>query len=725
MFASICRILVKSIAIVALLVCTVATLPALAATSTSDRQPLTLEILQERLDAPIKQEGMVTIDLQNFVIDLRSDNGEFRDRFYSLLQQKLARTGSPYGLDLSHSWIRGTLDSAKLGLRAPLQGDALSPLFSETEREQLQRDRRRLSQLRGLSRSLVDNAGVGNTTQLQLTIFQGLLKLTHAYFSDPVNFSNTFFLDRVEAQGATFAAKTNWSETRFSQSANFTGASFADALNFRNSLFFKRVEFNSGQFRGNAVFGSATFEETGDFHNAQFQSFTDFSRTTWQGNADFSQVDWQDRVQFTKSKFTESLFLTGATFSGAATFREAWFNQPVNLRGATVLELADFSDAVFADDAYLNIADLTFNVDTAKITGDPGTIGKVLSVPVLQGNENLLRNLVRNFREQEQIPDANQIDYQSARLRHQALGRRLVGSNINTASRIRLKDLGFSDKQVEAIVARRDKQRFSNINELLRVDTIDLSTYTSVRDRLIASEPISFNTWLKTALLWLGLSLLILLSQYGTSFWLVFGVGLLAIAYFSALLWLVDRYRRRRPKPIVPRKAEIAWVASMSAFLSLTGVTTVFRTSANPVWTLSCLTLAIVPIPTLLLAILYYRGRYHDMMDSSYFVEDGGLRQLRIMIGRMPIMPRYGFYHDRYMPLLIDRNWNWLNYYDFSLNNLFKFGFNDIRLRDSCLPGLITSLAWYQWAIGLLYTILLLWTLSRTIPGLNLLLYLK
>jgi hypothetical protein len=88
-------------------------------------------------------------------------------------------------------------------------------------------------------------------------------------------------------------------------------------------------------------------------------------------------------------------------------------------------------------------------------------------------------------------------------------------------------------------------------------------------------------------------------------------------------------------------------------------------------------------------------------------------------------MPRFTFFRDRYMPILWDRRWNWLNYYDFSLNNLLKFGFNDIRLRDEHLPGIITTLVWYQWGLGILYLALLLWTLSRTIPGLNLLIYLK
>ncbi|MDL5053988.1 hypothetical protein QQ056_10580 [Oscillatoria laete-virens NRMC-F 0139] len=73
----------------------------------------------------------------------------------------------------------------------------------------------------------------------------------------------------------------------------------------------------------------------------------------------------------------------------------------------------------------------------------------------------------------------------------------------------------------------------------------------------------------------------------------------------------------------------------------------------------------------------------------------------------------------------MDRRWNLLNYYDLSLNNWLRFGFNDIRLRDRAVPGYISALVWYQWSLGLLYMTLILWTLSRTIPGLNLLIYFK
>ncbi|MEQ8541788.1 MAG: hypothetical protein RIB93_30550 [Coleofasciculus sp. D1-CHI-01] len=221
------------------------------------------------------------------------------------------------------------------------------------------------------------------------------------------------------------------------------------------------------------------------------------------------------------------------------------------------------------------------------------------------------------------------------------------------------------------------------------------------------------------------MSLLLLLSADGTSFGLVFGVGMIAIAYFGLLFWLLDRWRRRYPKPILPTSLETMYMVGSGAAATVGGAIAIFQTSEQPWLTLLCLAGLLFPIPLLLVWQLYRQGRYHDMLNVTYFVEDGGMRQLRLLIGRLPVMPRFGFFRDRYMPILWDRRWNWLNYYDFSFNNLLKFGFNDIRLREEHVPGIISTLAWYQWGLGLAYIALLLWTLSRTIPGLNLLIYLK
>lgn len=701
--------------------------PAFAAIAQPDRTPLTLELLQERLRSPIYSDGIRTIDLRRFNIDLRPENAAFREQFYRLLQTQLQRSSSPVGLDLSYSLVQGDLEGSLLGLRAPLYGQSLSPIFTPAEQDQLKRDRRRLSRLSELSRSLLSTPNPTGQTAvpLQISVFRGPLTLVQTRFADPVNFSNTFFLNRVEAQGSVFLQDADWSETRFSQLASFGGASFNREARFRSSIFFDRAVFNLGQFQGVANFQSSEFQAAANFSQTTFRQLANFSRVQWQGNADFAQSHWLETAQFAKGRFAQAFFLTESIFDQVASFREAQFNQPVNLRGASILDQADFSDAGFAKSAYLNVPDLKFDADRAKIIGNPNQIGRVFSVPTLRGNESLLRNLVRNFRLLEQISDANQVEYKRESLRLQDLRRYLVSTNINTASINKLVNLGFSAPQADAIAQRRIQQPFRSLTELLTIDGVDLADYIKVRDRAIAQAPISPVNWVLIGLHWLGLSLLLLLSQYGTNFGLVFGVGLVAIAYFGGLFWLLDRLRRWYPQPIVPTSYEVVWVLSSFCVLMLAGVTAIFQTSAQPWKTLACLGLIILPIPTLLSALLYQRGRYHDLMDVSYFVEEGSLRQIRILIGRLPIMPRFPFFQERYMPLLWDRRWNWLNYYDFSFNNLLKIGFNDIRVRDSHLPGLITGLVWYQWGLGLLYIALMLWTLSRTIPGLNLLIYFK
>ena len=623
-----------------------------AAISAPERAPLTLELLQERLKSPIQIEGVRTIDLRHLIINLRPENAEFCNQFYQLLQTQLNRSGTPLGLDFSNSIIYGDFIGNRLGLRSPLYGEALSPLLTPQEQQQLLRDPRQLSQPVPIP---------------SVTVFRGTLKLVKTRFTGTVNFANTFFLHRVEANGATFSQPVDWSGSRWIRLADFSDTIFNRDVNFNSSIFFVKAIFTKGQFLGIANFPDTTFAGDAIFSKSQFEQVANFTRSDFHESVYFSEAGWHDRALFSKSQFIKPLLLTEATFEKAVAFREAQFNQLVNLRAVSLLEQVDFSNARFLGDAYLNVANIMFDSDQAKIIGDAGEIGRLLWVPTLQGNEDVLRNLVRNFRSLQQISDANQLEYTTQRLRRRQLGSHLV--------------LGGK-----------------------------------------TSSPLG---WILEGLYWVGLSLLLLLSRYGTSFWLVFGVGMAAIAYFGLLFWLVDRFRRRIPQPIIPTAFEIPWMLGSYSLLTFAGVTAIFRTSDQPWLTLACLGGVILPMPTLLLWQLYRQGRYHDLMDVSYFVEDGSLRQLRLLIGRLPVMPRFEVFRDRYMPILWNRRWNLLNYYDFSLNNLLKLGFNDIRLRDEHLPGIITTLVWYQWSLGILYIALLLWTLSRTIPGLNLLIYLK
>ncbi len=628
--------------------------PAFAATPTPEPTPLTLELLQERLNSPIQNEGIYTIDLRYLVINLTNENTEFRNQFYQLLQTKINRSQTPLGIDLSNSLIQGELSINKLALVTPLSKAALSPLLTPKEQEQLERDARFLTE-------------PGEQIP-SITIFRGLLKLNQARFTGSVNFANTFFLQRVEALHTLFSEEANWSDTHFSRLANFSHATFGRDANFNHTTFFKTAEFHHVHFQGVTNFTETLFYNDANFSQAEFSQLANFTRTQWLKKADFNQTIWRDRSLLNKSYFAESLLFNNATFEKAATFRESHFQELVLWRNVSLLDQVDFSNARFTKNVYLNVEGLTFDSDRAKIFGDTGEIGKVLYISRLEGNQNVLRNLVRNFRQQQQIADANQLEYTTERLRRQQLVIRL-----------------FAEDGIY----------------------------------------IPYTTWLIDALQWLGLSLLLLLSADGTSFGLVFGVGMIAIAYFGLLFWLVDRWRRRYPKPILPTYLES--ISMIGSFTSLTfgGAIAIFQTSEQPSLTLLCLAGIILPIPLVLIGRLYQQGRYHDLLHLTYFVEDGSMRQLRLLIGRLPVIPRFPFFRDRYMTILWNRRWNWLNYYDFSLNNLLKLGFNDIRLRDEHVPGIITTLAWYQWSLGILYIALLLWTLSRTIPGLNLLIYLK
>ena len=179
-----------------------------------ERTVLTLELLQEQLRSPTKQEGIPTVNLRQMTIDLRPENAEFRNSFYQLLGTQLQRAGSnPLGLDLSNSLIEGDLSGSNLGLRTPLYGQSLAPIFTPTELEQLQLDWHRLTQLKSMSRSLVNPIPA---TPLQITVFRGPVKLVQTRFTGAVNFTNTFFLQPVQVPDFSRQVLEDWWEEGFS-----------------------------------------------------------------------------------------------------------------------------------------------------------------------------------------------------------------------------------------------------------------------------------------------------------------------------------------------------------------------------------------------------------------------------------------------------------------------------------------------------------------------------
>lgn len=625
--------------------------PSLAADS---RIPLTLPLLQERLNTPVLSEGVATINLRNLAIDLTGDNAEFREQFYQQLQTQINRSKQPIGLDFSESLIQGDFLINRLGLLTPLSQASIPQVLTSIEQEQLKRDDRFLLNLGEQISSVI--------------VFRGPLILNHAVFTEKVNFTKAIFLQRLEAIETIFSQAANWEETRFARTADFTKTIFYQNVSFNDSAFSGQAKFQQAKFLGIANFIKTHFQAEAIFKGTEFIRLANFTQVQAIKDVDFSQVNWRDRVLFSKGHFYQNLLFINATFEKSVAFRTTRFGYIINIQDVKLLGQADFSNALFFPKASLNVAGLAFDSEQAKILGDTGIIGRVISLPKLEGNETVFRNLIRNFRNLEQIPDANQIEYKTQILKLQQLNENLFKVSLE---------------------------------EVLQFD------------------------WLLNLGQWLFLSFLLLLSDYGTNFNLVFGVGIIAIAYFGFLFWFIDRWRKKVPTPILPNRYDTICMLTTSILLIATGLTNIFEYSGQPWITLIYLGLILLPLPLGLTIYLYKLGRYHDLMDSSYLVQDTSMRQLRLLIVRLPVIPEFPFFRDRYTPIPWERRWNWLNYYDFSLNNFIKLGFNDLRLRDRDLPGTISTLVWYQWSLGIAYIALLLWTVSRTIPGLNLLIYLK
>ena len=499
----------------------------------------------------------------------------------------------------------------------------------------------------------------------RINIFRGGLNFTGTVFTAEVEGDNSLFLQPVVATSAKFQDTVKLDRNIFGKEVDFSNSIFEQNINLSRSHFFSTAKFKQIEFKGISDFSNDQFEALTEFNESIFNQVTNFTRTVFIQAVNFSKAIFRDRLVFAKSKFLDALIFINTTFEKTATFRDIYINAIINLQDAHLLDRIDFSNAFFTPQASINTSGLAFDSAEAKIIGEKG-IGRFIDINRLEANETVLRNLIRNFRSSEQIGDANYIEYQREQLRA---------------------------KQIS--------------------------------DRITKTSWQKVFTWGWISLIpqWLMLNLLLILGDYGTNINILFTIGMIIISFFSFLFWIIDRYRPNISAPVIPTRSEIIVMSSSYLTITIVSVFNIFIATDRPTLTLFGVAIIVLPIPILIASLIYIKGRYHKLLDASYFVEDASFREFRLLIGRLPIMPRFPFFRDRFQPILWEKRWSWLNYYDFSLNNIFKLGFNDIRLRDKHLPGLISTLVWYQWCLGVLYIVLLLWTLSRTIPGLNLLIY--
>jgi len=637
------------VSVIVLLILTSFLLP--ANSQAEQRNYLTLEILQTKVQNIVLKDGKYTVDLSNYIIDLSGVDGEFNQAFYQLIQNTLNRNSAPLNFDFSYSIVQGELQINQLGIESTVSEGTLSSLLSSVEQE-------KINQYYPVTSI--------NSQMPRVHILRGSLNFEQTLFTEKVNLENSLFLDEFVAHSTHFQKSIKISNVLFTQKSDFSQSIFEQNISLDRCHFFAKAEFKDIDFKDIVTITNNQFENLAEFNGTLFNQVANFSHNVFIQTADFSNTFWRDRLSFAKSKFLAFLLFNNATLEKTGTFRNIYANGLISLQDTHLLNRLDLSNVFFTPQAKINASGLAFDSAEAKITGDSGIIGKYIQVDRLEGNETVLRNLIRNFRSLEQIADANSLEYQREKLR-----------------------------------------------------------LAQLYDRLIKTSWHKIITWSWLSLIpqWLVLNLLLMLGNYGTNINLLFGIGGITIAFFSLLFWLVDHYRPCLNQPVTPPRREIIVMIVTYLGLTIVCILNIFLAAEQPWLTLLGIGIILVPVPLTITSLIFLQGKYHKKLDTSYFVEDGSFREFRLLLGRLPIMPRFPFFRDRYQPILWHRRWGWLNYYDFSLNNILKLGFNDIRLRDQHLPGLVSTLVWYQWCLGILYIILLLWTLSRTIPGLNLLIY--
>ena len=638
--------------IIIILFCSVALIaaPLKVNAQTEQRNYLTVEILEQKISNLIQKEGRDTIDLSNYIIDLSQTENELNRQFYQPINYLITHNSNPINIDFSNSVFQGNFQLNRLGISSFLGEGALSSLFTPLEQEKI--------------RQYYPVVNDFKQKMPRIDVFRGSLYFNNTVFTGEVDGSDSLFLQSIAANAANFQAAINFNSSVFNKNVDFSNTTFIQNINFSQTYFFAKTKFDRVNTQGILDFSNSQFEDVAEFNKSIFEQVVDFSNSIFVQSVNFDGAIFRDRLNFAKAKFFDSLDLVNSTLEKTITLRDIYFKSSINLQDTHLLNKIDLNNALFTPYSGINISGLAFDSTEAKITGQPGVIGRLIKISRLSGNEIVLRNLIRNFRDLEQIADANYIEYQQQQLREKQIGDRLMGWQ---------------------------------------------KVFTPASIGLIPQ--------------WLGLNLLLLLGDYGTNINSIFSIGIVTIAFFSLLFWLLDRYRPNISEPVIPTRYETIMMLGSYLALAVFSIINIFITTNKPWLTLMAIALVLIPIPIAIVSIIYRRGRYHSQLNLSYFVENGQYREFRLLLGRLPIIPRFPFFRDRFMPISWDKRWNWLNYYDFSLNNIFKIGFNDIRLRDRHLPGLISTLVWYQWCLGVLYIILLLWTLSRTIPGLNLLIY--
>lgn len=232
-------------------------------------------------------------------------------------------------------------------------------------------------------RAIFANAALFHTTifgkgktDLRKVRFEGETNFAEAEFQDSSRFDSTEFLGRTNFSSTTFQEDSSFMYTMFSSEALFISTRWKATAQFDNATFRERAVFTGAEFGKKASFRLAKFEKGSNFNDVAFRG-AEFPGAQFLGDAYFESAVFEGNEQFLYAHAQEG------SFTGAATFFEAYFGGRFLLRRSHLRGAIDFSRSTFAGPALfmlLQARELSIPAKSA-FTEETGVVdGKTFSI---------------------------------------------------------------------------------------------------------------------------------------------------------------------------------------------------------------------------------------------------------------------------------------------------------------------------------------------------------
>jgi hypothetical protein len=197
--------------------------------------------------------------------------------------------------------------------------------------------------------------------------FRGSVDLRGAIFDDAFLLGAGEQASRIDGSAqfplSTFRDRAAFDGSVFSGDADFSGATFMTDVSFADAMFRAAATFEFASFGGNTSF-SSTGEQlatsgagsSSEPCSAQTTQGISFLGATFRGAADFRQRDFCGDADFRSSAFLQALDLTLARFEGRARFDNVVFGDRTSFRVVTFGGNADFDGSAAAGPLNLQAA---------------------------------------------------------------------------------------------------------------------------------------------------------------------------------------------------------------------------------------------------------------------------------------------------------------------------------------------------------------------------------